>query len=299
MNPFQAPGGWLKCALHAHTTNSDGELAPDKLARHYARAGYDVLAITDHWVRTETESDAIFVLPSAELNAVMPEGRDGHVLAFGIDADPRPLGREYGDLARAGQWIEENGGVAYLAHPYWSGLIPGRLELPETVRGIEVYNAGCELEVGQGISSVHWDVLLEAGASCFALATDDTHYIGFDSDYGWTWLRAEPTRESVLEALRNGTFYASTGPLIHDVRVEGSSVEVSCSPAHSVMLLAGRTKGAAITMTRLGYRHNARVLERSDGGGVTRVVLERPADTPFARVEVVDVAGQKAWTNPL
>jgi hypothetical protein len=300
VNPFEAPGEWLKCALHAHTTNSDGELAPDKLARHYTRAGYNVLAITDHWVRTDAAADAILVIPSAELNCVLPNERDGHVLAFGIEADPRPLGREYGDLARTGEWIVENGGVAYLAHPYWSGVVPGTLELPDTVAGIEVYNAGCELEVGQGVSSVHWDVLLEAGARCFAIASDDTHYTGFDSDYGWTWVKAAArSRDAVLSALREGSFYASTGPLIRELHITEETVEVCCSPAQSVMLLAGRTKGAAISVGRLGYRHAAQVLERSDEGGVVRVLLDRPANAPFGRVEVVDLAGRKAWTNPV
>jgi hypothetical protein len=32
-NPFESPGGWLRCALHAHTTASDGELAPCTPAR--------------------------------------------------------------------------------------------------------------------------------------------------------------------------------------------------------------------------------------------------------------------------
>jgi hypothetical protein len=36
MTVFEAPGTWFRCALHAHTTNSDGELAPEFLARHYA-----------------------------------------------------------------------------------------------------------------------------------------------------------------------------------------------------------------------------------------------------------------------
>ena len=52
---FAREGEWLRCALHAHSTRSDGELAPDALAAHYARAGYDVLAITDHWRRTEAD----------------------------------------------------------------------------------------------------------------------------------------------------------------------------------------------------------------------------------------------------
>ena len=43
-------------ALHAHTTNSDGELAPRALARHYERAGYDVVALTDHWHRSDAPS---------------------------------------------------------------------------------------------------------------------------------------------------------------------------------------------------------------------------------------------------
>src|SRR5437762_10769456 len=81
---------WLRCALHAHTTNSDGELAPDLLGRHYEWAGYDVLAITDHWVRTDERSTRkLLVIPSTELNATAggPE-HDAHVLALGVEADP-------------------------------------------------------------------------------------------------------------------------------------------------------------------------------------------------------------------
>ena len=77
---------WLRCALHAHTTNSDGDLPPDKLVRHYEWAGYDVLAITDHWVRTaERSTRKTLVIPSVELNATCggPE-HDAHVLALGV-----------------------------------------------------------------------------------------------------------------------------------------------------------------------------------------------------------------------
>jgi histidinol phosphatase-like PHP family hydrolase len=38
----------LLCELHAHTTWSDGALAPAELVDLYGRAGFDVLAITDH-----------------------------------------------------------------------------------------------------------------------------------------------------------------------------------------------------------------------------------------------------------
>ena len=70
LSGFEAKGPWLRCALHAHTTNSDGEASPAALAAHYERAGYDVLCITDHWVRTvEAARAGMFVLPGVELNA--------------------------------------------------------------------------------------------------------------------------------------------------------------------------------------------------------------------------------------
>ena len=85
-DPWRAAGTWLRCALHTHTTNSDGELAPRALVKHYERAGYDVLAVTDHWFRSDPPStNGMLVLPSAELNCLLPGDRDGHVLALGID----------------------------------------------------------------------------------------------------------------------------------------------------------------------------------------------------------------------
>lgn len=302
-DPFTAAGVWLRCALHAHTTGSDGELKPEGLAAHYERAGYDVLAITDHWKRSEAPStERLLVLPSVELNCILPGARDGHVLGYGIaaEADLPSLGAEYAGLERTAAFIEDHGGVAYLAHPYWTGVTPGALELPENVAGIEVWNAGCELEVGRGLSSVHWDELLETGRRCYGLVTDDSHHPGFDSDRGWTWLRvAERTPAAVLAALSSGSFYGSSGPLLHGVELAGDEVEVRCSPARSVTLVSGHTTGAAVNAGRLGYRYAGTVLATDDAGLITHARLTKPFGAPFARIEVTDAAGCRAWTNPL
>ncbi|HUQ22304.1 MAG TPA: CehA/McbA family metallohydrolase [Gaiellaceae bacterium] len=302
-DPFTSEGEWLRCALHAHTTRSDGELEPEGLAAHYGRAGYDVLAITDHWKRTEAPStDDLVVLPSVELNCILPGARDGHVLGYGIaaDADLAALGAEYADLERTAAFIQAHGGVAYLAHPYWTGVTPAGFQLPENVAGIEVWNAGCELEVGRGLSSVHWDELLETGRSCYGLVTDDSHHPGFDSDHGWTWLRvAERTPAAVLAALASGSFYGSSGPLLHAVEVAGDEVEVSCSPARSITLVSGRSTGAAVNAGRLGYRYAGKVLATADDGLITQARLTKPFGATFARLEVTDAVGRRAWTNPL
>lgn len=302
-NPFAATGEWLRCALHAHTTESDGELPPDALVAHYGRAGFDVLAITDHWRITGAErSDGLLVIPSVEVNCVLPNARDGHVLGFGVRADGdelRELAAGYHDLAATAAWITGHGGVAYLAHPYWSGVTPGTLELSVGVAGIEVYNAGCELEVGRGLSAVHWDELLEAGRLCPAIATDDSHHPGFDSGFAWTWVRAaERTQDAVLTALREGACYGSAGPVIHDVVRSGDDVEVRCSPCRAVTLVAGKTMGAAVNAGRLGYRHAGTVLAESEDGLVVHARLSVPPAARHARVEVTDAVGRKAWANP-
>ena len=303
VDPFTTDGEWLRCALHAHTTESDGELAPAMLAAHYRRAGFDVLAITDHWKIADAEAPGLLVVPSVELNCVLPGARDGHVLGFGVVAPPddlRELAGGYPSLEETGEWITARSGVAYLAHPYWTGVTPGTLELPESVIGIEIYNAGCQLEVGRGLSAVHWDELLEAGRLCPAIATDDSHHPGFDSGFAWTWLRvAERSREGVLAALHDGALYASSGPAIHDVRRNGDTIEVRCSPCRSVTLVASKTKGAAVNAGRLGYRHNGDLVAESDDGLVVAAALAIPPGASYVRVEVTDTAGRSAWTGPL
>src|SRR5262249_18174229 len=159
-------------------------------------------AVTDHWKRTEARAARMLVVPSVELNCILPGARDGHVLGYGLDCEPdelKALAEEYGDLALTADWIEAHGGGTYLAHAFWAGVTPGTPELPGNVVGIEVFNAGCELEVGRGLSAVHWDELSEAGRLCPALATDGSHHPGFDSDLAWTWVRApDRSTESLL-----------------------------------------------------------------------------------------------------
>ena len=302
MGPFDGDGIWLKCALHAHTTNSDGDLPPDKLVRHYEWAGYDVLAITDHWVRTaERSTRRTLVIPSVELNASCggPE-HDAHVLAFGVDADPEIPENEFAPLEEVVSWIDANGGVPYLAHTYWSGLRTEQWETCPGLLGIEVWNSGCELEIGRGDSTVHWDEALERGRGYFALATDDSHHPGFDSGFAWTMVRAaEKTQEALLAALRAGSFYGSTGPAIDAVVVDDATVTVECSPATSVTLVCSRARGARANAGRLGYPKDAEILEHDASGLITAVRFERPWQVPYGRIEVADAAGRRAWTNPL
>ena len=301
-NPFEAPGDWFRCALHAHTTNSDGELPPQFLTRHYEWAGFDVLALTDHWVRSEAPStEKLLVIPSVEVNTALDgNGRVADVLALGVDASFERSSARLPTFAESVAWTTERGGVPYLAHPYWSGLTAADLERCDGVLGLEVYNAGCELEGARGLSCVHWDYALEAGRRWLGIAVDDSHHPGFDSGFAWTWVRAsERSREAILAALAGGTFYSSTGPVIEDVVIDGTTVEVRCTPARQVTLITGPARGVAACAGRLGYRYRAEILERDAEGLLTAVRLVARPGSPYARLEVRGGAGETAWTNPL
>ncbi len=303
-DPFAADGVWLRCALHAHTTNSDGELPPSELVRHYDEAGYDVLVVTDHWFRTdEPSTKTLLVLPGVELNARAPSRRDdAHVLGFGIESDPAIPDLDFPPLAEAVEWIVEQGGVPYLAHPRWSGLRTAQFEGCDGLVGIEIWNAGCELEVGRGDSTCQWDEALESGRLLLGIASDDSHRPGIDSRHAWTWVRArERSADAVLAALRDGLAYGSTGPKLASVAIDGDDVVVRCDPAASVTLFTGRAVGARANAAggAAELATDAEILDRDASGALTAVRLRRPWHAPYGRVEIADAHGRRAWSNPL
>ncbi len=316
-NPFALTDGrWLKAALHTHTIRSDGGLEPAEHVRHHEWMGFDVCAITDHWTITkEASTRRCLVLTGAEL-AVDPlgEGRFTEILAIGIvdlPDDPggdqrhwRPIDayvfKTFPNFAEAGRAIADQGGVSFVAHPYWSGLPLDVLLGAEGVHGIEVFNASAERENGRGDSSYMWDLMLEAGRRPYAFATDDCHYPAFDLGDAWTMVRAvERSEEAVLEALRRGHTYATCGPAIVDVQLDGNAVEVRCSPARSVVLVSRYETGWAVRADHRNRLEDARILERDDRGLVTRAVFTPPFELPYRRLLIEDTAGRRAWSNAI
>lgn len=318
-NPFELPGQWLKAQLHTHTTESDGDLAPEALLRHYAWAGYDVVALTDHWkvTRASTDEDLITIL-GAELNADIPDiERYSDVLVYGIEDRPDPslvavnplIDAEDGTdtayesfptIQAAVDWATAQGGFAYLAHPYWSGVRNPEVLGVRGLAGIEVHNGTAVYESDRAESMQLWDEGLEDGLDWFGIATDDVHYPGFDLDRGWVWLRAsERTPEAALTALREGAFYSSSGPRIDEVIVDASSVIVRCSPCVGVTLHADRERGSGVWTVPTAGRLFGEPLETTEDGSLTMVRLQLQDEMAWGRVVVRDAAGRGAWTNPL
>lgn len=300
IGPWGEEGSWLRCQLHCHTTCSDGDPSPEELCAHYAGAGYHVVAITDHWHITVHEHDGLLLIPSAELSARVTGGaEEADVLAYGIDRLPE-VRDTFPTVEDCARWIVAEGGVAYLAHPYWSGLAPGHCLDAPSLSGLEVWNGASELIQGNGLSGAFWDDVLHRGGRPFGIATDDSHSAGHDSLVGWTWVRAvERSRAAVLAALRSGSFYGSSGPTIEAVWVEDDgSVGVRCGPARAVFLRSGPWDGCSANADPAVLSWRGRVVERASDGAIVEALFELPEYWRWGRVEVVDAVGRKAWSNP-
>lgn len=292
--PFDRPGSTYKGNLHTHSTNSDGRLAPEDVVRAYRERGYDFLSLTDHFREkygypiTDTTSfrdEHFTTLLGAELHGpALENGEIWHIVANGLPHDFAPqLPDESGEQIAYRALLA--GAFVTAAHPAWNGVTGQDLLRLATYDAIEIYNHGHSNDCDRGNSWQLADVMATRGVRFAATAADDAHFGARPDTFGgWVHVRAtELTPEAILAALKDGAFYASTGPQIHDVELRDESIIVSCGPATAVFL---------------GGRGSARSFQR--GESLTRVELDlTPFIGGFCRVTVLAPDGTRAWTSPI
>ncbi|MEU8226445.1 CehA/McbA family metallohydrolase [Kribbella sp. NPDC048915] len=291
---FDLPGRFWRGNLHTHTNLSDGALSPAETVQVYRDAGYDFVAITDHfrpeygYPMTDTRdlrTDDFSTLIGAELHAPRTEaGQQWHIIAVGLPLDfVQPSASETGpELARRARAA---GAFIGMAHPSASLLTASDAESLDAAHAVEVYNALSDRE--NRADSWHLtDVLLNRGHRLTTYAADDAHLQPQDPPpcQAWVNVRAESlTPDALLAALKAGHFYSSTGPELYDVRIEADRITVECSPATKILLTGGHP-GA----------------EWQYGTDLTTATfpLDLFRSTHF-RITVEDATGAQAWTNPL
>jgi hypothetical protein len=285
-NPFESSGNWYKANLHCHSIVSDGEASPQERIEQYRDAGYHILALTDHEIACDLAGKIgpeFLVIGGMESHPPCPFGGDMyHLLCLNV---PKNFSLpEHTNAETRISLVKHAGGIVFMAHPYWCGHNLNHLMAVEGYTGIEVYNGTAE-KIGKPISAVHWDDLLDAGRFVSAIAVDDTHR-GRDIFMGWTMIRARSLdTPSVVEALATGAFYASSGPVIEDVRVKGAKIVVQCSPVAQINFISRRSHGLRVYA--------------EDGGFITDAECSIRDILKYVRIEVVDQTGRRAWTNPM
>jgi hypothetical protein len=293
--PFDQPGRFWRGNLHTHSNRSDGALPPDQVSRVYQEAGYDFVAITDHFRNvygfplTDTRrlrTSTFTTLLGAELHAPRTEfSAEWHIIAVGL-----PLGFPPPDSAESGPELARRaraaGAFIGMAHPAASLLTLADAESLDAAHAVEVHNALSAWE-DRGDSWHLCDLLLGRGHRLSVYAADDAHFQPHDPPgcAAWVQVRAESLEPAaLLAALKAGYYYASTGPEIHAIRLHNGRVAVRCSPASRV-LVTGCVPGKQI-------QAGEALTECSLPLGMFQAGA-------YIRVTVVDATGGRAWSNPI
>ena len=275
-----------KIGLHIHTTLSDGKLTPEEVAKKYKAAGYDAIAITDHWkYYPEGELEGLRILSGCEYNIGGGDATEGvmHLVGVGMKEEIkfpiRPVSRQ--EIIDA---IKNAGGMVALAHPAWS---LNTLEDVKALHGIDM------LEIYNSVSDAHQsmrpysgyivDILADNGIFFPLTATDDAHYYdGSDETKSYIVVDSKSLdTAAIFDAIRNCRFYATQGPRL-SVKREGNLIKAECSECERICFFSNYVWASD------------RVFR---GEGLTYAEHPIRDGEKWIRVEVRDSEGREAWSN--
>lgn len=304
-----AEGGWLRGNLHAHTTCSDGRCEPRDVTMDYAARGYDFLMISDHDRLSSPDELRLWTSPGLILlrgNEISSDG--AHILHVNAGTRVLPYADRQTVLAAIGKDPES---FAVVCHPNWllrnhaahdeinawSEHVPLDLLMQwKGYVGIEIFNGAVHRLDGSALATDKWDRLLAAGHRVWGFANDDSHrsntvicgearrpdatpLMKNDVGLGWNVVWACKNVTSIVDALRCGRFYASTGQAIRSIAVEGNAIRIDAPGADRI-----------VAIREVGRRF-------AQGRGPCWEV-EVPPDAVYVRIECYGPGESRAFTQP-
>lgn len=291
----------LKGGLHCHTTRSDGVGTPEEVIRLHKENNYDFLALTDHRIynyKNFAEDVDITIIPGMEFDNTIDRTngfRTFHEVYIGPDDETNgyaqdeelPRGEEPNQEAfqRLLDDAHSKNNLTFYCHPQWSSTPTRYFDKLKGNFAIEVWNSGCAIENDMDTDNgSYWDELLGMGQRLFGVATDDGHAM-YQHCKGWVMVNAENNVKAILEALKNGAFYSSCGPVIKDFYVDDENIaHVETSECEKIIFQCDK--------------HPSRMTIATDEPLVS-AQLDLKDSYQYIRVTVEDKEGRKAWTNPI
>ena len=238
---------WYRGELHLHSRHSDGQWTPAEIAERARPRDLDFMVLSDHNTTSSYHefrslvAPRTLVIPGTELTTY-----HGHCLAIGVERwiDWRTGldGRSINDVARD---VRAAGGLLFIAHP---DAMPDDVCTgcrwthddfdPALASGVEIWGGlwdGPE-EENEGCVALwrHW---LGLGHRLTATAATDAHKPkDWEGAVPLTYVLAEElSRAAILDGLRAGRTYVSSGPELY-LEATAGGVEVRCAAAPAAEL---------------------------------------------------------------
>ncbi len=175
-------------------------------------------------------------------------------------------------------------------HPSWSLENFEQYTKYEGMHAMEIFNYGCEVVGYPSYVPNIYDDMLRSGKKIFAVAVDDNHNKDnpesqyADSFGGYIMVKAENLKyETITDALFAGNFYASNGPSIYDLYIEGNKIYVTCS---NVVM---------ITLNKNARRPSSVIA--NEGETVNTASFPFEDDDVYLRITIKDSRGRYANSN--
>ena len=261
---------YYRANLHSHSNITDASKTPEEMKEFYKKRGYEILCISDHNVIIDfsyLNEPGFLMLTGAEFNVNERPFERGccksahfNFIAKRPDLLWQPFRYEkewnsgpYLDKVEIDHMRQEHSTEAinamiaeanrrgYLVmynHPHWSLHSYEDYSGYEGLWAMELSNTG-SASCGDDDNGTIYRDLLNRGNRLMPVCADDSHN---ERTVGGGWIMVgakELTYESVLSALEKGDFYASTGPQIHSLALDGEQMHIRCSDATSVTVESG------------------------------------------------------------
>ena len=141
---------------------------------------------------------------------------------------------------------KENGYIVAYNHPYWSMADEASVLSYEGIFSMEMCNYGSWITNHLEYNAALYDKLLCNGKHIFCHNADDNHnkypdgHPLSDSFGAFTMIIPDTfTYSGVIDAMENGSMYASMGPTFRSISVDGDTVHVECSDITNAFMYMG------------------------------------------------------------
>jgi predicted metal-dependent phosphoesterase TrpH len=277
---------YYKGNTHSHSYPQSSDVTntaytPTNIIAQYKALGYSFMAFTDHvafW-NSKNLSTPDFTVISGEEAGLSGNGRWGHYTALNIRSQIGSTGKTHQQLIEE---ITSQGGITFMNHPRYSAIPITAAQIindmKQNLNFVEVYNA--ETDTPTRFDTSVWDSVLTTGRTMYGVACDDSHA---QNDQGRAWIMVYASsihQDTLLRAIRNGDFYASTGIVVDSVSIARSSYFVKT------------TNGTRITFVG----REGKILQTTDGSSATYTIA---GDEGYVRAQISNTLNQTAWTQPI
>lgn len=291
----------LKGNIHTHSVESDGMYSIKELVEIYGSQKYDFIGITDHdkYFKNNQQYKNLILLPGIESSCIYnslnkENGPYVHFNCFSKNNECIDEKLYYSNIDELQQnliKLKEKYSLVQLNHPLFSRLMDTEWLIISGYNMIEVYNHKDYLEEFGEFSSEHLiRTLLNHHKKFYITAGDDFHgpYNQTINDKcfgGFIMVEADKNYESIISAIKNGKFYASTGPTILDYRICGREISIKTTPVERIIFYSN-------------MRHCKNIYSK-DGSEIVNGSYILQGEEYYVWAKVIDKYGKTAWVQPI